>query len=48
MNNILPIKKKTLISEILLDIDWDILEDGSVWYKIGDGEWIKLKEDYIK
>lgn len=48
MTNIIPFpKSKPKVFEIVVEIEWQILEDGTAWYRTRDiksGEWLEWYE----
>ncbi len=51
MGQVIVFKKKKKISEMYVEFQWEILEDGSIWYRVKEisrkewGEWIKLESN---
>lgn len=44
MNNVIPFErpKNAKVGTVEISITTEILEDGSIWYKVNNGDWNKL------
>jgi hypothetical protein len=44
MNNVIPFErpKDAKVATVEISITTEILEDGSIWYKVDNGDWNKL------
>lgn len=53
MTNIIQFPKRSFVSEITVDIETTMLENGEIWYRLTDiktgkwYDWVKLEEENV-